>query len=351
MKIQVYFLTLLAAILFASCESEPAGENKVFKVDFEQSRSVGNQGDTYFVPVTSTDNYVPMSENPGWCTIGEKTAEGFSFSVLPNTLATERSFEVVVAAVGFDFYRIKITQVAGDPHFSIEAEERNKTFAQAGGSLQVKVNGNVGYIVESLQDWCTVSDITTESFKIAASPNGIQQRTATLLVKPAGLPEVTVNVKQAGGEVLQNGWFINNSAAHWETSGTEGLLGLATDQYIVAGAPAGAYYVKNNITAMTGFEGRLTQKLINIPDGNYTLSGQFAGRPGASPATDGVWLIAIDKNGNEQRSPATLPNGGWRQSTFSFDITGGEVTVGIYVKAAGGSSSTIDFKAMGFQFQ
>ena len=217
--------------------------------------------------------------------------------------------------------------------------------------MTVAVGGNVEYIVESSQAWCVVSEITLESFKITAPPNGITQRTATLLVKPTGFPAVTINVKQAGGEILLNGWFTGGAMDSWTANGTTGLFATATDSYIVAGAPTGAYYVKNNIPAMTGFEGRLTQKLTNVPDGNYTLSAQFAGRPGASPATDGVYLIAIDKSGNEQQSAVTLPNGGWKPGSFSFNVTGGEVTIGIYVKAVGGENSTMDFKAMGFTFQ
>jgi hypothetical protein len=214
------------------------------------------------------------------------------------------------------------------------------------------VNGNVEYVVESSQAWCEVSEITLESFKITASLNdGIGQRTATLQVKPTGFSAVTINVKQAGNEILLNGWFTEGAIENWTASGTTDLFATATDSYIVAGAPTGAYYVKNNVLAMSGFEGRLTQKLTNVPDGNYTLSAQFAGRPGASPDTDGVYLIAIDKNGNEQQSAVTLPSGGWRESKFSFDVTGGEVTVGIYAKAVGGDTSTMDFKAMGFTFQ
>lgn len=349
-KLRTACFLLLASSFFACSEPEQ-GINGVFKVDFEQTKAVGNAGETCFVPITATVEYIPMSENPAWCSIGEKTEEGFSFTVLPNTLAGERKFDVVVAAVGFDFYRIKITQAAGEPNFSIEIEERSKTFSQAGGDLTVLVSGNVEYTVESSQAWCVVSDITLESFKITAPANGITQRTASLLVKPVGFPAVTINVKQAGGEILLNGWFTGGLLNNWTANGTAGLYSTATDQYIVAGAPAGAYYVKNNLLAMTGFEGRLTQKLSNVPDGNYTLSAQFAGRPGASPATDGVYLIAIDKNGNEQQSAVTLPNGGWKLGSFSFNVTGGEVTVGIYAKAVGGDNSTMDFKVMGFTFQ
>jgi hypothetical protein len=358
MKTYFYFLIFLAAISLASCESEPAAENKVFKVDFEQSMSVGKQGDTYFVPVISTDNYVPMSENSDWCTIGEKTDEGFPFTVLSNSLATARTFDVVVAAVGFDFYRINITQEAGDPHFAIAAGERNKTFAQAGGELQVNVNGNVEYTVESSQEWCTVSDITVEGFKITAPPNGVQQRTATLSVRPTGFPDITVNVKQAGGEVLQNGWFIN-TLTPWTISSTDAFK-RATDAYLPTGSPSGAHYIANNANATAGFEGRLTQHLVDIPNGIYTLSCDVAGYPGNSPSTDGIYLIAIDKSGFETQKKLPFPSGSWMSMKYperkgecelSVNVTEGECTVGLYVKAVGGTASTMNFKVLNFKFE
>lgn len=338
------------AILLASCTSEQE-INKVFEVKFDQTKNIDNKADTFFVPVTSTDIYVPMSSKPDWCTIGEKTDEGFSFTVLPNTFSTERTFEVVVAAVGFPFYKITITQAAGDPHFSIETGESTKNFTQSGGDLQVVVNGNVEYTVESSQEWCVVSEITLQGFKITAPVNGIYQRTATLLVKPSGgFPDVTINVKQAGGKILLNGSFIDGMN-NWTSSGTAGLFGLATDQYIAPNSPTGANYVKNAVSATAGFEGRLVQKFTNIPDGNYTLSCQVAGFPGNSPSTDGIYLIAIDKNGVESKSQVTLPGGGWKLGTFSFAVSGGECSVGIYVKAVGGAQSTMTFKAMNFDFQ
>ncbi len=346
----IFYISL--TILLASCTSEPE-INKVFEVNFEQTKNIGNGGETFFVPVVSTDNYVPMSSKSEWCTVGEKTNEGFSFTVLPNTLSTDRTFDIVVAAVGFPFYKVTITQAAGDPNFSVEIEERSKTFAQSGGNLQVVVSGNVEYTVESSQEWCTVSNITMTGFKITAPANtGISQRIATLLIKPTlGFPNVTINVKQAGQAILLNGSFVNGSMNSWTTSGTNGLFSLGTDQYIAPNSPTGAYYAKNNISATTGFEGRLIQKLTNIPDGNYTLSCQVAGYPGNSPATDGLYLIVINKNGEESQSKITLPSGGWKANSFSFAVTGGECSVGIYAKTAGGTISTMSFKVMNFDLQ
>lgn len=346
----LFYISII--FLLTACKQDQEIE-KVFEVNFDQTKSIDKTGTTLFVPVVSTDIYVPMSSKPDWCTIGEKTNEGFSFTVLPNTFSTERTFEVVVAAVGFPFYKIAITQAAGDPQFSIGTGELVKTFSQSGSSLQVAIVGNVDYTVESSQEWCTVSEITMTGFKITAPANtGISQRTATLLIKPAGgFPNVTINVKQAGQAILLNGSFTNGSMNNWTTSGTNGLFSLATDQYIAPSSPTGAYYAKNNISATLGFEGRLIQKLTNIPDGNYTISCQVAGYPGNSPSTDGLYLIVINKSGVESQSKITLPNGGWKANSFSFSVTGGECSVGIYAKAAGGLTSTMSFKVMNFDLQ
>ena len=47
----------------------------------------------------------------------------------------------------------------------------------------------------------------------------------------------------------------------------------------------------------------------------------------------------------------TLPGGGWKENSMQVNVTGGECTVGIYAKAAGGSSSTMSFKVMNFDFK
>ncbi len=342
----------ICTLIAFGCDKDSGLSEKVFQVDSEQSLSVGKNGDEIFIPVISTDNYIPMSSEP-WCTIGEKTEDGFFFSVNTNTLATTRTVDIVIAAVGFPFYVIKVTQEQGDPNFSIADAELNKTFSQDGGELYVALTTNVEYTVDLPADtWCSVSDITPEGFKLTASSNGDTQRRTSITVRPEGdFPAVTIFVKQSGDPILKNAFFTDGKMESWTASGTSGLFGLATDAYIAEGSPAGAYYIKNNIQASEGFEGRVIQKLSNLTDGIYILSCQAAGYPGASAATDGVWLVAVDKDGVETQQKMTLPGGGWKENSMQVEVKGGECTVGIYVKAVGGASSTMSFKVMNFKFE
>lgn len=150
------------ALIIFSCNEDNELSGKIFQVDSAQNLTVKKSGDEIFIPVTSTDNYVPMSSE-SWCTIGEKTEDGFFFSVHTNTLATTRNADIVVAAVGYPFYIIKVTQEQGDPNFSIADEELNKTFAQAGGELYVTLTTNIDYTVDPpIDTWCSISDITPQ---------------------------------------------------------------------------------------------------------------------------------------------------------------------------------------------
>lgn len=119
--------------------------------------------------------------------------------------------------------------------------------------------------------------------------------------------------------------------------GQQAVLAACSDWLLThtlpAGSPTGAYYLKNNISATSGFEGRVTQKLTNLTDGVYILSCQAAGYPGNSAATDGVYFIVIDKNGNETQQKMTLPGGGWKENSMQINVTGGECTIGIYAKS------------------
>ena len=96
------------ALIIFSCDEDNELSGKIFQVDSAQNLTVKKSGDEIFIPVISTDNYVPMSSE-SWCTIGEKTEDGFFFSVHTNTLATTRNADIVVAAVGYPFYIIKVT--------------------------------------------------------------------------------------------------------------------------------------------------------------------------------------------------------------------------------------------------
>ena len=349
MKLKISIYTLLV-VLFAACSSEEPKDDKVFKVDFAQTKSVGSMGETFDVPVTSTESYVPMASEPSWCAI-ETHAEGFKVTVLPNNLASERTFDLVVTAVGFTPYKITITQDAGSPGFNIEIEERSKTFSQEGGSMMVLVNGNVEYTVESSESWCAVSDISAQGFKITAPVNGIAPRTAVLQVKPAGgFANVTINVKQSGMTIIKNPSFVGGKLDNWTTSGTENLFTMATDSYIVPNSPEGAHYVTKDFAATpdVAYEGRLIQHITDIPDGKYTLSCQFAGY---MKDAEGVYLIFIDKNGTETKKLAAIPGGSWKLTELSCDVTGGECSVGLYVKYAQGETTLTYFKAMNFDFQ
>jgi uncharacterized protein YaiE (UPF0345 family) len=352
----------LVVALF-SCEDEkkevPGGTfevNSPGSIFFEKT---GGEGEVA-VTVTGTLIYVPMSSDSTWCKITEKTETGFRFSVGANSRNEERTAELVVAAAGFPFVRIEVVQAAGDPKFFIATAEQSKSFSQAGGEVAVVIDGNIPYEVASSAEWCTYKNVTPSGFTLVADANlDIAQRTTSVTLTPAagfGFSTVTINVRQSGNAVLQNGWFIDGMD-HWETSGTSNLFKRATDQYLPAGAPSGAYYITHDISATSGFEGSITQHLTNVPDGSYTFRCDLAGYPGNAPSTDGVYLVAFDKDNNEiAKYKCTLPSGSWTSAKgitnqIIVNVTGGECTVGVYVVAAGGATSTMTFKVLNFKFE
>ncbi|MDR0414583.1 MAG: hypothetical protein LBH84_04115 [Prevotellaceae bacterium] len=359
---------LLSAAMLA-CENDEKREtpNGTFEVSSSGSIFFEKTGGDSAVAVTVTGAliYVPMSSDSSWCKITEKTESGFRFSVIANSQNEERTAELVVAAVGFPFVRIRVVQAAGDPRFSMAEAERSKAFSQTGGEMAVSVNGNIPYELAPLDDWCTYKDVTPSGFTLVADANpGIAQRTTSVTVTPAagfGFSEtIIINVRQSGTPVLQNGWFTDGLTG-WETSDTSGIFKRATDQYLPTGAPAGANYIANGVAATVGFEGCITQKLTNIPDGTYIFSCDVAGRAGKSPTTDGIYLVAFDKDDNEiAKKKLPFPEGSWwntknpakqSETQLSVIVTGGECKVGIYAVAAGGENSTMDFKVLNFDFQ
>lgn len=357
-------VTLVVALF--SCEDEKKEvASGTFEVNSPGSIFFEKTGGDSTVPVTVTGtlNYIPMSSDTSWCKITEKTETGFRFSVDANSRNEERTADLVVAAVGFPFVRIGIVQAAGDPKFSIATAEQSKSFSQAGGEVAVVVDGNIPYELTSSAEWCTYKNVTPSGFTLVATAHtGIAQRTASVTVTPAagfGFSDpVTINVRQSGTPVLQNGWFIDGMN-HWDTNGTPDLFKRMTDQYLPAGAPSGTNYITNNISLSVagGVDGYITQKLTNVPDGSYMFSCDLAGYPGNAPTTDGVYLVAFDKDDVEiAKYKCTFPSGSWASAKsitneIAVNVTGGECTVGLYVKAVGGSTSTMTFKVLNFKFE
>jgi uncharacterized protein YjdB len=220
----------------------------------------------------------------------------------------------------------------------LPANATNKNVTWSSSDIAVAIVDNNG----------KVTAVATGSAIIRATSNANAAKAATC--------EVTV-VPIIGGEMLQNGWFIEG-LDNW--SATPDVFKRATDTYLPTSSPSGAYYITENVSATQGFEGRLTQHLTNVPDGNYTLSCDVGGYPGNSPSTDGVYLIAIDKFGVETQKKLPFPSGAWMSMKYperkgecelSVTVTDGECTVGLYVKAAGGAGSTMTFKVLNFKFE
>lgn len=350
-------IVLASALL--SCSNDEEKTTESFLVEADESIAIDKAGGEQSIKVTSTVDYVAVSSDSTWCRITEKTETGFKFRADANTQKAERTADITVTAVGFAAVRIRIVQAGADASFSIEFEERTKTFPPEGGEVPVSVTGNVTYTVTPSQPWCTYKDVTSSGFTlVAAAYEGFAPRTASVQVAPAdGLQPVTITVTQTPNAILKNGWFVDELIG-WDTSGTASLFKRVTDQYLPGGAPEGAYYITNNLAATAGFEGYITQKLTGIPNGSYKFSCDLAGYPGNSPDTDGVYLVALDKNGNEitPKVKCTLPSGSWTSAKditneITVSVTDGECAVGVYVVAAGGTTSTMTFKIINCTFQ
>jgi hypothetical protein len=191
--------------------------------------------------------------------------------------------------------------------------------------------------------------------KVTAVAIGAATITAASTANGAKIATCAVTVLATSGAVLQNGWFINGWD-NWIATPSD-VFKRVTDVYLPTGAPTGAYYITSNIEVTQSFEGKLTQHLTNVPDGTYTLSCDLGGFRGSSPDTDGVYLVASDKDDNEiAKLKCTLPEGGWTSAkditnSITVNVTGGECTVGLYVKAVGGTTSTMTFKVLNFKFE
>ncbi|MDR1337167.1 MAG: BACON domain-containing protein [Tannerella sp.] len=350
MKHLLKFASAALICALAACSDREEKDWGSLTVIPPESTTVSKHGGEVAFEVSGTARYTPMTSET-WCET-VMTEKGFNAVFPVNASKDERRVDIAVAAPGFPFFTVTLTQEAGDPSFSIAIEERSKVFGQEGGDVTVLIAGNVEYTVEPSQDWLTVSNITPESFTLSAAANGVSTRDAVVLVRPeGGFQPVTVNVRQSGIALLQNGNFIVDgvkSFEHWEViTSPADAVELLTDQYTPSGVSGAQYYMQRVASIGTSqYEGTVLQKLTDVPDGVYELSCQVAGWTHADLE---VSLISIDKAGNEAKTAASLPGGGWRTARHTVTVSGGdgECTVGIRFKALGGQS----FKALDFNFK
>ncbi|NDV81903.1 BACON domain-containing protein [Bacteroides sp. 51] len=348
----IFNISIFIAILslFSSCNDDDSSD--AFIVMGERTVTINKDGGNISIPVSTTVAYSVTPVDP-WCTISGKNAIGFDIVVEFNESVQQRSTDVVIAAPGFDPVTIVVTQDKGVPFFTIEDAQKKKSFIKEGETHTVTFKTNADYTATSSEEWLSVGNITSTSFKLTAEDNTSPgARTAKVTVKSEGIPDVIIEITQEGPPPtwkLENGWFTDGWG-NWEVTGYEDMFILTSDAYMpdkVLGVPTptGAKYITRANLGQTPTEGRVLQTITEIPDGNYILYCRFAGS--SLNASDELSLIAV-VNGTETKQRITATSS-WQQHSMPITVSGGTCKVGIYANWVGGGSSGMTMKAIDFQ--
>ncbi|WP_448778894.1 BACON domain-containing protein [Bacteroides congonensis] len=348
MKHFIYFTIAICLYTLSACSDHDTIPEDIFQIEGETTYTLSKTGGERTIPVTSTVDYVPLTSD-SWVLITEKTESGVSFSVVENYEIESRKGKIVLAAVGFPFITIEITQEAGSPYLSISSSEKTKSFDKEGGERQVSLNTNANYTVIPSEEWISIDNITASGFTLTATENkDPDTRTADVTIKTDGLSDVIINISQVGTPQdwqLKNGW-LNDYWNYWKSSGYD-MFELASDQWMPAGCPQGTQYIRRKGTlGQTPTEGRILQTLTNVPNGTYTFSCKVAGDN--LDKNDNLSIIAI-VDGVETKQRITEKKS-WGEYSIPVTVTNGTCQVGIYGNWVGNGNSNMSIKVTGFQF-
>lgn len=87
---------------------------------------------------------------------------------------------------------------AEDEDLYLEVEKRSVTFLSASGVEMIPVNTNVEYKANSSSEWCTVSSAANQ-LRVTVTDNvDIKERTAVIILSAEAVPDIRIDVKQAG---------------------------------------------------------------------------------------------------------------------------------------------------------
>ncbi|MDR1370436.1 MAG: hypothetical protein LBJ72_10005 [Dysgonamonadaceae bacterium] len=312
-KIITLILVLNTSI---ACEDDDKDQ---FIVKGDTTVSIDKDGGAIFIPVSTTVAYSVASSEP-WCTISDKNAIGFYINIGLNELVKPRTSNISIQSPEFDPVTVVLTQGAGVPFLNMEEGQKNKIFEKTGGTLTVALNTNLDYTVIPADEWCEVTDITKDGFKITTGENGAVKRITSLVVKADGIADIVIKITQSGGNLLLNGDF-SDTFNHWTASGTPNTFEITN--YTINGVSAKTVS-RTWAVRLSDFEARLTQEVTGIPDGTYTLSCKATG------AANDFDLIFIDKDGVESRKSILL--GGMADYSMDVEVVGGKCSVGFRVQ-------------------
>lgn len=151
--------------------------------------------------ITCNTTWIASSSDNSWCKVEKKGDSVLTVSVTENTSITERTAKVTVQA-GEVTRTIDITQAGTSPYILINGE-KSLTVSNGGETMTITVSTNDGpFTVSGNPAWCSVTNITDNSFELKVEPNGtLSKRTATITVVSQSGKTDTLTVTQKAGNI------------------------------------------------------------------------------------------------------------------------------------------------------
>lgn len=200
-------LFVLAALLFAAaCEQKPMEPELVLDRIEDENIVLSQKGEKHMIGFTSTMPWVAtVIEGAGWIVLSEKSGEAGNCFISIEAGSNETPFtrtglvELFSSGVSIDIYVEQPSDFV--EQFSLSAQ----TFEvpAEGGTIEVKVNTNVDYKFDILDNWITevkakAMTEKTHVLKVAKNPSA-EARTGTVTFC-ANQQCIPVTVMQAGSE-------------------------------------------------------------------------------------------------------------------------------------------------------
>ncbi|MDR2027674.1 MAG: hypothetical protein LBQ01_08985, partial [Prevotellaceae bacterium] len=126
-----------------------------------------------------------------------------------------RIYKILMMAFSLTVLMFACSEKEEEPteaELTVRESERRVSFTNAAGSVSVAVTASGTYTatVKTGEDWCTVSDVGNQGFKVNVSENTARaQRTAEIILASPGCTDVEIVVTQLGLEpaLIIDNWY------------------------------------------------------------------------------------------------------------------------------------------------
>ena len=196
------FAIIACGMVFGLWNCDEQDDTQYYTTVSPESIQAAAGAGEYTVAINTNRRWtVTVSGNSTWCTPDKTEGKGSAnviFTFTPNAALTERSATITFYSASVPNKTVEVTQDGAAPTLSVSPSSLSYTAASS--SQTFTITSNTAWTYSSSATWCTSGTTTgsgnrTVTLTVPANPT-LTERSATITVRAAGLPDQTIAVRQ-----------------------------------------------------------------------------------------------------------------------------------------------------------